>query len=51
MLGITQSASAGARVAGPILGNVLLTHVATGAPFAMGAAVFGVALLVAWMLP
>lgn len=42
VLGVGQSASAGARVLGPVLGNVAFAHVAVGAPFAVGAAVFAV---------
>jgi DHA1 family tetracycline resistance protein-like MFS transporter len=51
LLGLGQSASAGARVAGPIVGNVLLTHVSTGAPYAMGAMVLVVVVVLALTLP
>jgi MFS family permease len=37
VLGVQQSASALARVIGPILGTALFGHVSTGAPFAAGA--------------
>jgi MFS family permease len=46
VLGFQQSASALARVIGPILGTALFGHVSTGAPFTAGAvlAVLAVAL-------
>jgi predicted MFS family arabinose efflux permease len=37
VLGVQQSASALARVAGPILGTFLFGHVSVGAPYAVGA--------------
>ena len=48
VLGVQQSASALARVAGPIVGTFLFGHVGVGAPFAAGAvlAVAAVALTV-----
>jgi DHA1 family tetracycline resistance protein-like MFS transporter len=47
LLGIGQSASAGARVLGPVLGNVAFAHVAVGAPFAAGAALFALCVALA----
>jgi multidrug resistance protein len=44
-LGVQQSASALARVAGPIAGTAVFGHVSTGAPFALGGALAALALL------
>jgi predicted MFS family arabinose efflux permease len=44
-LGLQQSASALARVAGPIAGTAVFGHVSTGAPFALGGALAALALL------
>jgi MFS family permease len=45
VLGVQQSASALARVAGPILGTALFGHVGLGAPYAVGAGLAAVAIL------
>jgi multidrug resistance protein len=44
-LGVQQSASALARVAGPIAGTAVFGHISTGAPFALGGALAALALL------
>jgi DHA1 family tetracycline resistance protein-like MFS transporter len=43
VLGVQQSASALARVAGPILGTFLFGHVGVGAPYAVGAVLAAIA--------
>jgi multidrug resistance protein len=44
-LGVQQSAGALARIVGPVLGGVLFQHVGVAAPYAVGAAMVAVALL------
>jgi DHA1 family tetracycline resistance protein-like MFS transporter len=44
-LGFQQSAGALARIVGPVMGGVLFQHVGVAAPYAVGAAMLGVALL------
>ena len=44
-LGFQQSAGALARIVGPVLGGVLFQHVGVAAPYAVGAAMVVVALL------
>ena len=51
VLGVQQSASALARVAGPIVGTFLFGHVGVGAPFAAGAVLAVVAVLLTAGIP
>jgi MFS transporter, DHA1 family, tetracycline resistance protein len=51
VLGFQQSASALARVVGPIVGTALFGHVSTGAPFAAGAALALAAILLTGGVP
>jgi multidrug resistance protein len=51
VLGLQQSASALARVIGPILGTFLFGHVAIGAPYAAGAVLAAVAVVITAGLP
>jgi MFS transporter, DHA1 family, tetracycline resistance protein len=44
-LGFQQSAGALARIVGPVMGGILFQHVGVAAPYAVGAAMVGVALL------
>jgi hypothetical protein len=46
VLGVQQSASAAARVVGPILGTALFGHVGLGAPYAVGAGLAALAVVV-----
>lgn len=52
VLGVTASASAAARIVGPLAGGALFEHVAPAAPLAAGAAVTAVCLVAAlWAVP
>jgi DHA1 family tetracycline resistance protein-like MFS transporter len=46
-LGFQQSAGALARIVGPAMGGILFEHVGVAAPYVVGAAMVGVALLLA----
>jgi multidrug resistance protein len=51
VLGVQQSASALARVAGPIFGTALFGHVGLGAPYAVGAGLAAAAILLTVGIP